>query len=223
MKKSLLLCPLALELEFLRERFKEKAFVFREEQVGPIKVFHVDELNLILAPAGHGKTQFAIQTQYLIGHFKVVRAVFCVGCAGAIDDKLMVGDVVVAEKTLEHDFRLKFISKPMPEFAGDSSMLQKFSLVKVNEFKIHFGKIASGDEDIIDDVRAGEVRLQTGALAVAWEGAGGARAAKFNKIAFLEVRGITDRADSSTPDNFKEKLKIAMSNVCDVIMLANIF
>ena len=56
MKNFLILCPLAIELESILARLREKNFSFREEQVGPLKVFHVLELNLILGLAGHGKT-----------------------------------------------------------------------------------------------------------------------------------------------------------------------
>jgi hypothetical protein len=37
-------------------------------------------------------------------------------------------------------------------------------------FRVHFGAIASGDEDIIDADRRVEVLVATRALCVAWEG-----------------------------------------------------
>jgi nucleoside phosphorylase len=55
--------------------------------------------------------------------------------------------------------------------------------------------IASGDEDIVTIERAAELHTQTGAVAVAWEGAGVARACLFSQIPYLEIRGITDTAD----------------------------
>jgi len=55
--------------------------------------------------------------------------------------------------------------------------------------------------------------LRTGALAVAWEGAGGARACHFSGIPFLEIRGITDSADSDAASDFGANLEGAMRNV----------
>lgn len=214
----LVMCPLALELDYLILRFKEKSVRIVIEQVGSLKVLAAPELNLKFSLAGHGKAQFGIQTQYLLSHFNSITGVFCVGCAGALDKQINIGDVVVAQKTLEHDFKLRFYKKPPPEFEGDSKWLQKSSLIKVENFKIHFGIIASGDEDIIDEKRAEEIRLETGAIAVAWEGAGGARASKFNSVPFIEIRGITDQADINASIDFKIKLKLAMSNSADFIL-----
>ena len=144
-----------------------------------MKTYHIPRLNAVLALGGHGKTQFAIQTQFYIHHFGNIDSVFCVGCAGAIDQKVSILDVVIAEKTLEHDFKLKFISRALPAFAGDLKLLAKFSKLKLDGFQIHIGILASGDEDVVDLVRAKEIKEQTQALAVAWEGAGGARASKW--------------------------------------------
>lgn len=57
----------------------------------------------------------------------------------------------------------------------------------------------------------------TGALAVAWEGAGGARACHFSGIPFVEIRGITDRADSDAASDFEANLGSAMGNVARLI------
>lgn len=217
-KNRLVLCPLSFELEAILARLRESKFVCREEQVGPLKVFHVVELNLILSLAGHGKTQFGIQTQFLLNYYANIESVFCAGCAGGIDERLSVLDVVVAEKTIEHDFKLHFVARPLPEFSGDPSLLKKFSKLHTEGFRIHIGKIASGDEDIIDPARANQIKLQTQALAVAWEGAGGARACKFNSIPFIEIRGITDLANLNAKSDFRTNLKLAMAHVCDALL-----
>ena len=220
MKSFLVLCPLAIELESILARLRERKLSYREEQVGTLKVFHVLELSLILGLAGHGKTQFGIQTQFLLNQFSNIGAVFCAGCAGGLDESVSLFDVVVAEKTIEHDFRLRFISRPIPEFSGDAALLQKFSRLSFDGFRIHIGRIASGDEDIVDPARAKEIKDQTQARVVAWEGAGGARACKFNSVPFIEIRGVTDFANHSSTTDFKANLKIAMAHVCDAILLA---
>ena len=55
------------------------------------------------------------------------------------------------------------------------------------------------------------------AFAVAWEGAGGARAAEFSGVPYLEIRGISDGADSDAATNFREYLPLAMKNIATVI------
>jgi adenosylhomocysteine nucleosidase len=81
-----------------------------------------------------------------------------------------------------------------------------------------FGAIASGDEDIIDPTRALELRGATGALCVAWEGAGAARAASFSGLPFLEVRAITDGADHTAAADFEANLERSMPNLAQILV-----
>ena len=55
------------------------------------------------------------------------------------------------------------------------------------------------------------------ALAVAWEGAGGARACAFSGVPFVEIRGVTDTADPNAASDFEQNLEIAMSNLAALI------
>ncbi|MDT8273248.1 MAG: hypothetical protein RRA35_08645, partial [Desulfomonilia bacterium] len=87
-------------------------------------------------------------------------------------------------------------------------------------FRIHFGSIASGDEVICDPQRKCSLHEETGALAVAMEGAGGARACRFSAVPFLEVRGVTDAADHSIASDFLLNLESAMRHVA--VFLASV-
>lgn len=216
----LVLCPLQKELEFLLAKLREKNFSLNEKQVGPLKVYECKELEWFIAQGGHGKTQFAVHTQFLIHQLEFVEAVVCAGCAGSLGEKVGIFDVVIAEKTIEHDFQLRFIKRPDPEFPADGNLMAKFKKVQPNTFQIHYGIIASGDEDIVEQTRKQELMAQTKAIAVAWEGAGGARACKLNRTAYIEVRGITDGADSTDLSSFEHNLKVVMNNVTEVLLKA---
>jgi nucleoside phosphorylase len=65
----------------------------------------------------------------------------------------------------------------------------------------------------VSSSRAAEIRAQTGAVCVAWEGSGAARAEAFNDIGSLEIRGVTDAADKEAPQDFNHNLPIAMGNL----------
>jgi adenosylhomocysteine nucleosidase len=65
--------------------------------------------------------------------------------------------------------------------------------------------------------RRREIRHLTGALAVAWEGGGGARACHFSGVPFIEIRGISDQADSQAASHFRMNLHTAMRNVATLI------
>jgi adenosylhomocysteine nucleosidase len=85
---------------------------------------------------------------------------------------------------------------------------------------VHYGIIASGDEDIVALERAQALHAQTQALAVAWEGAGVARACRFSGISSLEIRAITDTADHEAPAAFETNLRLAMENLGQFLVQA---
>ncbi len=91
-------------------------------------------------------------------------------------------------------------------------------IVPAAGFRVHFGPIASGDEDIVDVARGQELRETTGAVAVAWEGAGGARACLFSGTPFVEIRGVTDNANHTAPADFETNLELAMDNLAALII-----
>ena len=127
-----------------------------------------------MATGGHGKTQFAVQAQYLIGQFRSVELVICGGAAGSLAPELSVGDVVVGTETVEHDYRQLFATRPLPRFPGHGPSIDALhrSAHRVSGFHVAFDVIASGDEDVVTSERAQAIRDQTGAACVAWEGSG---------------------------------------------------
>src|SRR5229473_618471 len=107
----------------------------------------------------------------------------------------------------------------LPSVRGDAACLALLRHPAIHRlgFRVAFDIIANGDEDVVTAVRAAQTRVQTGAVCVAWEGSGAARAAIFNGIGSLEIRGITDAADKEAPQDFARNLPIAMGNVFRLI------
>ena len=203
----LLLTPLRLELDELMSHFPT-TWLFERKSLGKFEGFFCAEQKLFCAVGGHGKVQFALHTQYFLHHLEGIEKVICVGAAGSCTSLAKLGEVIDAEKTVEHDFNLKFIKRPLPEFSGDSQMIE---ILRKNP-GVRVGIVASGDEDVIDPGRRQDIHELTQALAVAWEGAGGARACALAKIPYVEIRGITDQADGEAQKDFKSNLKGAMKN-----------
>ena len=124
-------------------------------------------------------------------------------------------------ETVEHDYRQLFATRPLPRFRGNIASLARLreATASLSGFRIAFDVIASGDEDVVSSSRAAEIRAQTGAACVAWEGSGAARAAAFNDIGSLEIRGVTDAADKGAPQDFHHNLPIAMGNLFRLLEL----
>jgi adenosylhomocysteine nucleosidase len=211
---------LAREWSFLVKTFEASLHVERLHDL-KIEAAYIPDWRALLAQGGHGKTQFAVQAQYLIGQFPAVELVICAGAAGSLAPDLSVGEVVVGTETVEHDYRLLFATRPLPRFPGHAPSIEalRFLANGISGFHIAFDVIASGDEDVVSSKRAQAIRNQTGAACVAWEGSGAARAALFNGIGSLEVRAITDAADKEAPQRFDANLPIAMTNLASLLGL----
>lgn len=206
-----MLVPLPEEDAELRNGLARLGHVPVPHKVGRLMGHRFPDLGLDLFVGGHGKTQFGVQTQYLLAHDRTVDIVICAGAAGSLVDGLGVGDIVVGEETVEHDYRLRFVQRPLPRFPGDDTTLRRLKTHGMPS--LSFGTIASGDEDVVDTERANEIAMATGALCVAWEGAGAARACTFNDVPFVEIRCVTDQADKSAPHDFSHNLGLAMSKL----------
>lgn len=166
----------------------------------------------------------------------------CIGGAGSLDPQLQIGDLILGVQTIEHDFKSVFYNYKKPEFRASQEIFdlldlnaeEKSALCKIQnhshnslglkshlinsreplkEFNVYLGRIASGDEDILTESRALEIAQETYAHAVAWEGAGGARACKTLGVPFLELRGITDLCNEHTVHDFKKNLDLTFKNI----------
>ncbi len=178
--------------------------------------------SIVVATGGLGKTQFGIQTLHHIHSVGSVSVVVCAGTSGGLASNLSSGDVVVATETVEHDFNNKngMINLDLPRFPGSPALLDKLPAAlerKSWRFAVHYGGVASGDEGIDSRARADELRASTDAIAVAWEGAGGARAARFANLPFLEIRGISDAAGPGAMDEFLRNIPATMASVASVV------
>ena len=217
--KLLIITPLQEELDFFLQSCIDRGCRVEHDMVGQLPVERLPELGITVARGGVGKAQFAIHTQHLLDRQTGWRAVICAGAAGGLVDDLAIGDVVVATTTVEHDYQNKFSARPTPQFDGDPAVIAELRRVALafDSFQVRFGAVASGDEDVIDDARKKVLHRSTRALAVAWEGAGGARACAFSGVPFVEIRGVTDAANHAAPVDFETNLAVAMRNIAMLI------
>ena len=211
--------PIEEERNSLAEALEDLGLAGREHRIGRLEGMSYSDERVLLVKGGLGKVQFAVHTQHVLDQLPGVEVLICAGVAGALSDTLSIGDVVVATSAVEHDFNWKANQDSPPSFEGHSSYLSALGGLRLEDpsFGLHFGPIASGDEAILDERRAGELHQTTGALAVAWEGAGGARAAAFSDVPYLEVRAISDRADDQAASVWLENVPSAMRSVAVVL------
>ncbi len=214
--RGLVVFPIQSEIEGFVRACIEHGMQPEPGQIGRLAVTRLPDLGLTLAPGGLGKVQFAVQMQHLLDAALGWDVALCVGTAGALVPDLAVGDVVIGTATVEHDLHNHFGKPLLPRFDGDPAVIDTFRRLAAG--RIHFGPIASGDEDVVDVDRRDAIRRLTGALVVAWEGAGGARACRFSGVPFVELRGVTDSADPAAASDFAAHLQTAMRSLAEVVI-----
>ena len=221
MAAVLVLAPDPDESEALLQGLTRRRIHRENVRIGVLDCVALPALDMLIAAGGNGKAQYGIQAQYLIDRLDGIELLACVGAAGRLTKALQIGDIVLGTATVEHDYKERFNPRPSPRHDASPGVLSEFIRVAESTafpFKVHFGVIASGDEDIVDSVRAAELREATNALCVAWEGSGGARAAGLNGVGFIEVRGITDGADGDAARFFHDNVGDVMFNVVELMM-----
>ncbi len=218
--RKFLLTPLKAEFSILSHAFQQQ-WKHESLQIQSHTALYFPQVDLYLAVGGLGKVDMALKTQFWLSQIPDCKLMACVGAAGSLDSCLKVGDIVVASKTVEHDFKQLFFKKPLPEFPMGSAWTDVLQLSQYPY--IHHAPIASGDEDILSVERRRELLDLTGAQAVAWEGAGAARACAFLNIPYCEIRGITDDVSSdlssSLKQDFTKNLNHSLLKVAEWLLL----
>ncbi len=216
--QTLIVIPTEPEIALFLDACHDQGIRVEKKAVGKMMVHHLPDKEMSLASGGLGKAQFGVQTQHLIDENRWALVV-CAGAAGALDDRLQIGDVVIATETVEHDIYNRIGPPILPRFTTSRALLAYCRKVMQpgKEWRIHYGPIASGDEDVVDSQRRLAVQQLTGAIAVAWEGAGGARAAQFNGVPYVEIRCLTDAANEEATQDYRANLRQAMEHLTQVV------
>lgn len=177
----------------------------------------------LLTRCGVGKVNAARTTQILCDRFDI-KYIINLGSAGAVNDSLDIGDIVVAEKLVQHDFDVTafgrekgFIPETGKFFNSDKSLCGKFNIGKLNDVKIVLGTIASGDTFCTDIAMKEEIKNTFNCDCVEMEGAAVAQVCFLNNIPFVVIRSISDKLNSNNQIDFNLYLKLASKNCGDLL------
>jgi adenosylhomocysteine nucleosidase len=101
MKRIGIIFAMKEELDALKKYLDLK----KEYSIFDLKFYEgiISDEEAVLVQSGIGKVNAARTTQILIDNIKV-DYVFNIGVAGGVDESLSVGDIVIGEKMVQHDF-----------------------------------------------------------------------------------------------------------------------
>lgn len=183
---------------------------------------------VVVVTCGIGKTNSALCTQILISDFKVSH-VINTGVSGAIHDELNVGDLVISTDCMHHDFDCTGFGYDygiIPRmstsvFEADASLVEiayKSSLEVVSTQKVMKGRIVSGDQFVSSMEKKTFIENTFNALTTEMESASIAHVCCLNKVPYVIIRGMSDKADGSAHVNFDEFAQEAADRSSQIVM-----
>lgn len=167
---------------------------------------------IVLAYSKIGKVFSALTATILIEHFKCEKILFT-GVAGAINENLGIGDLVISTKLCQHDIDITaFGHKPgylpgIEEIYVETNQelvdLAEKSICELG-FKYSAGCIATGDQFIAKEERKNFIKKEFEADAIEMEGASVALVCRELGIPCLVLRSISDTADMEANFDFQK-------------------
>ena len=163
--------------------------------------------DVVIVRCGIGKVNAAICTQILADLYGVTH-VINTGVAGSLNAKLDIGDILISKDVIHHDVDVRIFGYPLGEvpqlgtreFAADENMvaLAKETCAEViPDCQAIVGRVVSGDQFISSkEVKDALIANFQGDCAE-MEGASIAHTCYLNKIPFVIIRAISDKADDS--------------------------
>ncbi len=181
--------------------------------------------DIALAQCGVGKVNAAICTQMLIDLYRPEALIFS-GVAGGLLPNMAVGDLVVASHLIQFDIDLTAFGRRHGELPDKDRMIQSDAgLVQkvADAFDATFaedaeapnlmiGTVVSGDRFVEDTATLRWLQREFGALATEMEGAAVGYTCQLNGLPFVVVRGLSDTANESAPQDFEANLETVCRN-----------
>ena len=168
--------------------------------------------DVVVVCCGIGKVNAGLCTQILVDCFEV-SAVINTGIAGSLRAEIDIGDIVLSTDALQHDVEAIAFGYPVGQiprmdtlaFEADEKLrkIAKEACERVNpDIHVYEGRVVSGDQFISDKAKKEWLVNTFQGYCTEMEGAAIAQAAYLNKIPFLIIRAISDKADDSASEDY---------------------
>lgn len=184
--------------------------------------------DVVIVRSGIGKVNAAVCSQILADRYHVT-GIINTGIAGSLRNEINIGDIVLSKDTLQHDmdatgFGYSVGQIPQMDnsiFQGDSRMIEtarECCTRVIPEIGVHVGRIVSGDQFVSDRAKKAWLTETFAGYCTEMEGAAIAQVAYLNKIPFLIIRAISDKADDSAIMSYEEFEAKAIEHSVKLVM-----
>ena len=185
----------------------------------------LEGVDVVVVQCGVGKVNAALCAQILSSCFGVTHLVNT-GIAGSLSAALDIGDLVVSEDAMYHDFDCVHFGYPygrvpgmdVTAFPADETLARfAFEAAEaVNPGHTRRGRIASGDKFVAEKSVKDAIIASTQGLCTEMEGAAIAQTAYRNGLPFVILRAISDKADDSAQMDYPTFERIAAHRCAEV-------
>lgn len=187
----------------------------------------IEDTKVVVVKSGVGKVNAARTTQILIDKLDV-KSVINVGSAGALNPEINIGDIVIANRLIQHDFDITAFNHNKGYITGvgdyiycDENLINKFEKaahnIENNTYNIKAGTIASGDIFCTDVGMKNKIHTKFKADCVEMEGAAIAQVCYLDKIPFIVIRSISDSPNGNNVIVFDEFVQLASKRCADIL------
>ena len=187
----------------------------------------INGVEVVSAVCGMGKVNAAICAQTMILVYKP-HIIINTGVAGAVSDKLNIGDMVIADALYEHDLDITPLGYPLGYIGGDNitkipadqNLAKNLYVCAKNTIgsNVITGIIVSGDQFINSLEKKMFLKETFDASACEMEGAAIGHVCYANNVRFGVIRAISDTASGSADVDFTEFCAMAARNSSDLIL-----
>ena len=171
-------------------------------------------MKVVVVQSGIGKVHAAICAQILVDDFAVTH-IINTGVVGSLNNKLDIGDILISVDAVQHDFTVEAIGFKKGEipytgqvaFAADEELRQKAvqaARTVLPQVSAVEGRVCSGDQFISSQEAKDRIVSEFDGDCVEMEGAAVAQVCYVNKIPFVILRAVSDKADESSHVSFEE-------------------
>ena len=196
-------------------------------KIGPMEFFEgkLAGCDVVVVMCGVGKVHAAMCTQVLCSHFGVTHIVNT-GVAGSLDAQLDICDVLVSTDAVQHDMDVTHLGYDVGKVPGLDTVafpadekLMKLAFdaseaIRPGHTKL--GRVATGDQFVCSDEQKAKIIANTNACCTEMEGGSIAQTAYVNRVPFVILRAISDKADGSAELDYPTFEKIAAANCAAV-------
>jgi len=182
---------------------------------------------VVIVECGIGKVNAAACTQILISEYKV-NYIINTGVAGAVNDDLEIGDIVISTDVVQHDFDVTAFGYKLGEiprlndyiFKADNRLIElaKKITIDVTDHKVFIGRIMSGDIFLASPESKDKLQKEFNGYCVEMESAAIGQICYLNSVPFVIFRAMSDKADGSAHENFNDFVQKAAINSANIVI-----